>query len=107
MIKISIFYPNRKGSRFDVNYYIETHMPMAAKLIGAHPGFMGVTVERGLAGAMLGSDAPFIVMTHLLFESVEDFMEVFAQHAETLNNDLPNYSDTAPEIQVSEVLISQ
>jgi uncharacterized protein (TIGR02118 family) len=107
MIKISILYPNHKGRRFDVNYYLETHMPMAAKLIGARPGFRGVTVERGIGGATPESDAPFVVMTHLLFDSVEDFLAAFTPHAEALYNDLPNYSDTAPEIQVSEVVLSQ
>lgn len=29
MIKISILYPNRKGNRFDMNYYLNIHMPMS------------------------------------------------------------------------------
>lgn len=50
MVRISILYPNSKGSRFDVSYYVETHMPMSIRLLSAHPGYRGVSVERGIAG---------------------------------------------------------
>jgi hypothetical protein len=33
MIKLSILYPNKPGSRFDMNYYVATHMPLAMKLL--------------------------------------------------------------------------
>ena len=29
MVKVSVLYPNKPGSRFDVEYYLNTHMPMA------------------------------------------------------------------------------
>jgi hypothetical protein len=29
MIKISILYPNTKGLRFDMRYYVDTHMPLS------------------------------------------------------------------------------
>ncbi len=47
MIKISILYPNTSGSRFDMVYYVEKHMPMSIRLLSAHPGFKGVSVEKG------------------------------------------------------------
>jgi hypothetical protein len=31
MIKISIFYPNTPGARFDMDYYLHTHMPMSSQ----------------------------------------------------------------------------
>jgi len=30
MVKVSIFYPSRHDSHFDVDYYLNTHMPLAA-----------------------------------------------------------------------------
>ena len=29
MVKISIFYPNKPNSRFDMDYYLSKHMPMS------------------------------------------------------------------------------
>jgi len=107
MIKISILYPNNKDSRFDMGYYIDTHMPLAIGLLSAHSGFKGVSVEHGLGGAMPGTDAAYSVMCHFLFDSTEDFIAAFMPHAAVLQGDMPNYTDIAPIIQISEVLISQ
>ncbi|MGV8072938.1 MAG: EthD family reductase [Syntrophobacteraceae bacterium] len=107
MVKISILYPNVKGSRFDVHYYVETHIPMAIELLSAHEGFKGVSVEHGLGGIVPGSDATYVVMCHFLFDSVDDFIDAFTPHAAALQGDLQNYSDVEPIIQVSAVLFSR
>lgn len=104
MTKISILYPSENQPRFDMSYYIGTHMPMSIRLLSAHPGFKGVSVERGLSGA---KPPAYIAMCHFLFDSVEDFMAAFLPHAAMLKEDRPNYTDTEPIIQVSEVLISR
>src|SRR5512147_2144111 len=103
MTKISILYPIQKGSRFDMRYYIDTHMPLSIGLLSVHPGFKGVSVERGLSGAGPGSAATYIAMCHFLFDSVESFMAAFVLHAKELQGDIPNYTDISPVIQVSEV----
>jgi uncharacterized protein (TIGR02118 family) len=107
MIKVSILYPNNKDARFDMGYYIDTHTPLAIGLLSAHSGFKGVSVERGLGGAMPGTDAAYIVMCHFLFDSTEDFIAAFMPHAAVLQGDMPNYTDIAPVIQISKVLLFQ
>ena len=107
MIRISILYPNTPGSRFDMPYYLERHMPRSIALLGAHPGFRGVSVERGLGGAEPGSQPAFIALCHYLFESVEAFMAAFLPHAPELQGDIPRYTDVTPVIQFNEVLISK
>ena len=107
MIKISILYPNNKDSRFNMRYYIDTHMPLSIGLLSTHSGFKGVSVERGLGGAMPGTDAAYIAMCHYLFNSTEDFMAAFTPHASVLQGDMSNYTDIEPIIQVSEFLISR
>jgi len=90
-----------------MGYYIDTHMPLSIGLLSTHPGFKGVSVERGLGGAVPGTDAAYIAMCHFLFNSAEDFMAAFMPHAEVLQGDMPNYTDIEPVIQISEVLISE
>jgi len=107
MTKISIMYPNHKGSRFDFQYYIDKHMPLAIQLLSAYPGYKGVSVERGLAGGEPGTEAAYVAMCHFLFDSVEAFMAAFMAHGARLQGDIPNYTDVQPVIQVSEVLISR
>jgi uncharacterized protein (TIGR02118 family) len=106
MVKISILYPNTKDAHFDMRYYVDTHMPMSIELLGAHPGFQGVSVEGGLGGAVPGTAAAYVAMCHFLFDSVESFQAAFTPHAAALQGDVPNYTDIEPVIQVSEVLIS-
>jgi uncharacterized protein (TIGR02118 family) len=107
MVRISILYPNSEGARFDLRYYVETHMPMSIRFLSAHRGFRGVSVEQGLGGAAPETPPPFIAMCHFLFLSVEDFLAAFQPHAEVLEGDMPNYTDIEPVIQFNEVLITQ
>ncbi len=107
MIKISIIYPNTPTYRFDMDYYIDNHMPLAIRYFSTHPGYKGVSVERGLSGVFPETEARYIVMCHFLFNSAEDFMAAFTPHAAELQGDIINYTDIEPIIQISEVLISQ
>lgn len=107
MIRISILYPNDKGSSFDLAYYVETHMPMSIECLSAHPGFKGVSVEHGLGGAGPGSEPTYVAMCHFLFDTVENFLEAFMPNAERLQGDMPRYTDVEPIIQVNEVLLSR
>lgn len=50
MTRISFLYPNRKGARFDMDYFVEKHMPWSIGLLSANAGFKGVSVERGVSG---------------------------------------------------------
>jgi uncharacterized protein (TIGR02118 family) len=105
MIKISILYPNTAGARFDMDYYLTKHMPVSIENLSAGKGYCGVSVERGVAGAAPGSAPAFIAMCQYVFDSVEDFLVAFNQHAELLQGDIPNYTDIAPVIQFSSIEI--
>jgi uncharacterized protein (TIGR02118 family) len=107
MVKISILYPNKQGTRFDMRYYVEQHMPMSIRLLSAHPGFKGVSVERGLTGVPPGTDPAYVAMCHFLFDSADAFLEAFMPHAQTLQGDIANYTDVEPVIQFNEVVISK
>jgi uncharacterized protein (TIGR02118 family) len=103
MIKISVFYPNNDGSKFDMDYYCRSHIPMVQQKLGA--ACKGVAVEQGLGGAMPGSRPVYIAMGHLYFDSVEASQAAFVPHAQTFMADVPNFTNIQPVIQVSEVKI--
>lgn len=104
MIKVSILYPNIAGGRFDADYYFERHMPMSLQRLA--PALKGVSLEQGISGDTPGTPPPYLIMSHLLFDSLEDFEAAFAPHAEELIGDIPNYTDIEPVIQFSEVKYS-
>lgn len=107
MVKISILYPNLSGARFDFKYYTEVHMPRSIQLLSTHPGFRSVSVERGVGGAIPGSEPTYIAICHYQFTTAEAFMEAFMPHAAELQGDIPNYTTVQAIIQINEVLIQQ
>ncbi|MFJ1251691.1 EthD family reductase [Cupriavidus sp. CuC1] len=104
MVKISILYPHRKGGRFDMDYYMQRHVPRAVALFGPHPGYHGVSVERGLSGGAPGSDPAFTVVFSFLFESLPAFVAASKAVGNELQLDMPNYTDAVPVMQISEVV---
>ncbi len=101
MIKVSVLYPNTAGCKFDMNYYVDRHMPMVQQKLGA--ACKRMAVEEGIVGGAPGAPAAFIAMGHLYFDSIDAFQSAFAPHAETIMADIPNYTNTQPTIQISEV----
>ena len=103
MINVSVLYPNKPGARFDADYYVNVHMPLAIKLLGSI--LKGVSAEIGVDGPMPGQAPPFAAMCHFVCESQEAFIGAFLANAAELQGDIPNYTDIAPVIQVSEIRI--
>lgn len=102
MIKVSVFYPNSTGARFDMAYYTSKHMPMVKKLVTS---CKGIAAEKGVAGGTPGSQPTYIAAGHLLFDSVDAFHSGFAPHASEILGDIPNYTNTQPVIQISEITL--
>ena len=103
MIKVSVMYPNGEGHTFDMTYYMEKHVPLVRQELGE--AIKGVAVDEGLASAAPGSRPAYLVLGHFLFDSVEAFQGSFAQHGQALLRDIPNFTNTVPTIQISEVKI--
>jgi len=102
MIKVSIMYPNDEGSTFDMTYYCQTHIPMVRQKLGT--ALKDIVVEQGIGGEEPGSPAPYLALCHLLFDSMEAFQASFAPHVQQFEADIPNYTNTQPTIQISEVV---
>lgn len=102
MITISILYPQSDGGYFDFEYYLVHHMPLSTRLLSTHPGYLGVTVERGVAGVQLHELPAYFAMCHFRFTSAEAFVAAFMPHAAVLQADIVNYTNTTPVIQFNE-----
>jgi uncharacterized protein (TIGR02118 family) len=103
MIKVSILYPNKPGSHFDVEYYLNSHMPLASRLL--EPALKAVQVEIAADGASPDQVQLFAAIVGFTCESLAAFDEAFQLHAAELRADIPNYTDIEPIIQVSTIRI--
>ena len=101
MIKVSVFYPAEGNPRFDMDYYLQKHIPMVKEKLGA--AMKSISVDVGLGGGAPDQPAPFLAMAHMRFESVDAFQGAFGPHAGEIMSDIPNYTDIQPLLQVSEI----
>ncbi len=104
MIKVSVLYPNSETTKFDMDYYLAHHIPLVQKLLGA--ALRGVFVEQGISGVPADSSPAYIAMGHLMFDSVQEYQASFGPHASAIVGDIPNYTNSQPTIQISEVKLS-
>ena len=103
MIKVSVMYPNTPGARFDHAYYRDVHMPLVKQRMGER--CRHYTIDRGLAGGQPDAPATYVAMCHIFCDSVAAFEAGFLPHVEEILADIPNYTDLAPLIQVSDVVV--
>jgi len=102
MIKISILYPKEENSWFDMDCYLKKHLPVTVKHFCGQQGFRGISVERGLENIYGGSGPIYSALCHILFDSFENFTEAYNSHEIIIRDDLLNYTNVKPIIQISE-----
>lgn len=103
MIKVSALYPNSEGVKFDMEYYLNKHTPMVQQKLGT--ACKSITVDWGLGSVEPGSHPPYIVMGHMVFDSLETFQAAITPHMQAIMGDIPNFTNSQPAIQISEIKV--
>jgi uncharacterized protein (TIGR02118 family) len=106
MVTVSIFYPHTPGGTFDMNYYLRTHMPMSLARLRSHPGFIALSVERGVVAPGSEMPPPYVAMCRYTFRTADDFVAAFSPHALELQSDIPKYTNITPVVQFSAVALT-
>ena len=101
MIQVAVQYPRTGGAKFDMDYYINKHMPMVSEKCG--DALKGMSILQGLSGGMGGQPSANIAVGTLTFESVEAFGAAMGPHMAEIMGDIPNYTDITPVLEISEV----
>jgi len=101
MICVTVLYANTPGERFNHDYYVQTHMPLCFERLKTH-GMIRYEVDRGLFGRDPAAEAPYVCMGRLYFTTLEDFQSGMSAHGPEIVADIPNYTNIAPALQVSE-----
>ena len=105
MIKVNVMYPYSDGARFDYVYYRDRHMPMVKARLGSACAYY--TVEKGLAGQAPGAPPAFVAMCAFICDSVEGYQAASRENGAEIRGDIANYTDIAPVIQISEVVVER
>lgn len=103
MIRVSIMYPNGDDIQFNMDYYLDTHMPMVTG--GSGDALKKYEITKPVASGDQGPPA-FVCMLQLYFESVEAFGATMKEHGGALMADIPNFTNTQPVVQVEELVVA-
>ncbi len=102
MIRIAAVYQRQEGKRFDIDYYINHHLPQVRQRFGPF-GLRKIEVDRGVEKPG-GGASPFFAIGYLYFDTLEDFRQAYAAVGQQVISDIPVYTDVTPMIQVAEVV---
>jgi uncharacterized protein (TIGR02118 family) len=105
-IQITVLYPNASDASFNMDYYLNTHMPMVAELFGPY-NFKGYSVCRikGIPKPDKTMDpSPYSVQALLNFEAISDFQAALSEAGEKVMSDVPKFSNQSPTLLVGEKL---
>lgn len=105
MIKVAIFYPNGENKTFDMDYYSNKHMPMAASLFG--DSLKAMSIDKGIANGIPDVPVQYLAIGYFYFDSMSTFENSMGSNSEKLKADVPNYTNIQPMIQISEVLTAE
>lgn len=100
MVLISVMYPSGSGTRFDLDYYLKTHMPLVHER-WSPKGLHEYTILKGV-GTPDGGAPPYQIVANLRFESAEAFKAAAAEDGAEIFGDIPNFTDTQPTVQISD-----
>jgi uncharacterized protein (TIGR02118 family) len=96
MMIISVLYPVTPDTTFDMDYYLTSHVPLVRRLLEP----MGLRDTRVLTSA---PDSPYPVIAELTFDDLDSLNAALAAHGAETQDDIPNFTNVTPLIQISEV----
>ena len=103
MIKVAIYYPNGEDKTFNMEYYESKHMTLAKSLLGN--SLKAIAIDKGLASGIPNKPVPYLAIGYLYFDSIAAFQKAMNSEVDAkLNADIPNYTNSKPIVQISEVL---
>ena len=103
MYFLNVLYPAPAGSHFDWDYYVQTHVPLAHRLLDPQ-GLVRIEIAKGVSGFPPGTPPAYVAVARLYFRTREELVNALSVSAGTLIDDVANYTDVQPVVQISEVV---
>ena len=101
LFKIAIMYTDGDGKTFDMDYYAHKHMPMVAAFLGNNLKFY--EVDKGISGRTPNDKAPYVAICYFYVSDVAEYSKAIAQNRDVIMNDIKNYTNIQPVVQISEI----
>jgi uncharacterized protein (TIGR02118 family) len=95
MISVLILYPKSEDTTFDMDYYSTKHMPLLADVLGDACKGWGVS----------GPAHKYHAVGWAMVDSKEAFDAALAERGKEVMDDVPNYTNTRPEMVIGPVVV--
>jgi uncharacterized protein (TIGR02118 family) len=102
MISAVVLYPNKAGSKFDLDYYVRRHLPLVRRRLQP----MGVRSLTYTVEHAMDSKAPpqaYRLSAELRFDDMQSAARALEAHGPETQADIPNFTDVAPVILIGEI----
>ena len=97
MLVVMVMYPDAGSSKFDLDYYMASHIPLVRKL-WSPLGLSDIQVLRGAPGPD-GAGPTYTAIALLTFTSMDAFGAAAGAHGTEIFADIPHFTDATPVIQ--------
>ena len=102
-VTLAMQYPAESGSSFDWDYFLNRHVPLIETALDVG-GTDRIEVALGLSGAAPGEAAAYQAVLLVDFDSITAFHRRWRQEQHRIMGDIVNFTNTHPEVQLSEVI---
>lgn len=95
LYKVVVYYPKTDSTKFDMDYYVNNHMPMMAKILGSNLHYY--EIDNGDADS--NPNAPYVAAGSFYIEDIKQFTDSVSASRGAVGNDIPKYSNVSPVLQ--------
>ncbi len=99
-VALQVLYPTDDNTRFDYDYYLDTHMKLVGQHMGAH--IQSTLVTKGIAGGP-NAQAGFHAIATIVFAD-QAAMDAAMKVSGPVLADIPNFTDTRALTLIGEVV---
>ncbi|MDR3376362.1 MAG: EthD family reductase [Ancalomicrobiaceae bacterium] len=100
MIRVSVIYPNGEGAFFDMDYYMDRHIPILAAKLG--DTCKKIEIE-GMAQIEGQPPPELLSITYLTFETVEAYHAAYDPLAEAAAANRPLFTNVTPVLEIDDI----
>ncbi len=99
---ITVLYETVEGSKFDLDYYMATHMPLVDEKFKPF-GLRSWRVLKGV-GTPFGGEAKFGIIANLEFDTAQQFKDAVAAEGGPVFGDVPNFTNITPIVVIGDLV---
>src|SRR5664279_1966470 len=102
MFRVVIMYSKTVESHFDMNYYLNHHIPMVREIF-KNMSLRKIEVDAGISNAFPDQPLLYASISYFYFGKIEDFQQGMATHGGEIIGDMHNYTNVQPLIQIDQI----